>query len=136
MTEKPVLERMDQWVRDGGTLVFAPNPRGNPTTVEGDSSLAAKWLGGDTGKGRVVVWHGDLIPSQSYAEFVRDLLLETPAIRPEIRAALQMEKPATVFWSVLENRKLALLNFSPRAARVTLAGGKTITIPSYEVALE
>lgn len=136
VTEKPVLERMDRWVRNGGLLVFAPNPRGYPGTVEGDTSIAQKWLAGETGKGRVVLWRGDLIPSQSYAEFVRDLLLQTPSLRPETRAALKMEKPATVFWSVLENRKTALLNFSNRPAIVRLANGKTVTIAPYEMAME
>jgi hypothetical protein len=136
VTEKPVLQRLDQWVRNGGTLVFAPNPRGYPATVEGDASIAQKWLAGDVGKGRVVLWHGDLVPSQSYAEFVRELLLKTPSIRPPIRAALQMEKPATVFWSVLENGKLALLNFGSHSATVRLANGKTITIAPYEMAMD
>jgi hypothetical protein len=136
VTEKPVLERMDQWVRNGGTLVFAPSPRGNPATVEGDTSISAKWVAGDTGKGRVVVWRGDLIPSQSYAEYVHDLLLKVPGIRPETLAALQMQKPPMVFWSVLENGRLALLNFSSHAARVVLKEGKEITIPPYEPAME
>jgi hypothetical protein len=136
ITEKPVLERMDQWVRNGGTLVFAPSPRGNPTTVEGDATIAQKWLAGDVGKGRVVLWHGDLIPSQSYAEFVRDLLLKTPSLRPQIRAALLMEKPATVYWSVLENGKIGLLNFSNHPAAVRLANGKIVNIAPYEMTLE
>jgi hypothetical protein len=136
VTEKPVLERIDQWVRKGGTLVFAPSPRGVPSTVEGERTLAEKWMAGETGKGRVVLWRGDLVPSQSYAEFVRELLLQTPSIRPLVRSALRMEKPASVFWSVLENGKLALLNFSSRPARVTLAGGKKVEIPSFDIALE
>jgi len=136
VTEKPVLERMDQWVRRGGTLVFAASPRGYPGTVEGDTALAEKWLAGDTGHGRVVLWRGDLIPSGSYAEFVRELLLDTPTLRPQTRAALQMEKPPAVFWSVLENGKTALLNFSSRPATIRLANGVTRTIPPYELALE
>ena len=136
ITEQPVLERMDQWVRNGGTLVFAPSPRGHPSTVEGDTAIAKRWLAGDTGKGRVILWHGDLIPSQSYAEYVRELLLKTPSLRPETRAALQMEKPATVFWSVLENGKTALLNFSSRPAKVRLANQRTLRIAPYEMAME
>ena len=136
VTERPVLEHMDQWVRGGGTLVFASAPRGNPQTVEGDSTIAERWLKGDTGKGRVVVWRGDLIPSQAYAEFARELLMKIPAVRPQIRAALQMEKPASVYWSVLENKKLALLNFSGRPAKVTLADGNSLTVPPYEIAVE
>lgn len=134
--EKPVLEKMDQWVRSGGTLVFAASPRGYPSTVEGDTSLATKWLAGDTGKGRVVLWRGDLIPSRSYAEFVRELVLNTPGIRPQILATLRMDKPQSTFWSVLENGRLALLNFSSRPATVRLQSGKTITIPPYELAME
>lgn len=134
--EQPVLERMDRWVRNGGTLVFAPSPRGNPSTVEGDSSIAQKWLIGDTGKGRVVLWRGDLIPSRSYAEFVRELLLKAPSLRPQTRAALQMEKPTSVFASVLENGKTALLNFGSRPATVRLANGRTIKIAPYEMAMD
>jgi hypothetical protein len=136
VTEKPVLEAMDRWVRNGGTLVFAPRPRGLPETVEGDNSIAQKWVKGDTGNGRVIQWQGDLVPSGSYAEFVRDLLLKTPAIRPQTREALKMEKPPTVFWSVLENQELALLNFGDHAARVRLASGKTLHIPPYEMAMQ
>ena len=136
VTEKPVLERMDQWVRNGGTLVFAPSPRGNPSTVEGDTAIAQKWLAGDTGKGRVILWYGSLIPSQGYAEFVHDLLLKTPSLRPQTRAALQMEKPSTVYWSVLENGKTALLNFSNRPARVRLTNGWRLQIAPYEMAME
>ena len=136
VTEKSVLERMDQWVRHGGTLVFAQRPRGLPETVEGDSSIAKKWLAGDTGKGRVIAWQGDLIPSQSYVEFVHDLLLRMPSLQPRIRDALRLEKPATVFWSVLENGKLALLNFSNHPASVRLVSGKIIKIAPHEMAME
>ena len=83
-----------------------------------------------------VLWRGDLIPSRSYAEFVKGLLLETPSIRPAIRAALRMEKPTSVFWSVLENGQVALLNFSNHPATVRLTSGKSVTIPPYEMAME
>lgn len=136
MTEKAVLERMDEWVRNGGTLVFAGRPRGMPATVEDDSSIATKWLAGDTGKGRAVLWRGDLIPSQSYAEFIRDLLLKTPSLRPEIKTALQMEQPAGVYWSFLTSGKLALLNFNNHSATVTLASGTKLLIPAYGIAME
>lgn len=79
---------------------------------------------------------GDLIPSGSYAEFVHDLLLKTPAIRSQTRDALRMQKPSTVFWSVLENQQLALLNFGDQPARVRLASGKTLRIPPYEMAMQ
>ncbi|MBI4893881.1 MAG: beta-galactosidase [Acidobacteria bacterium] len=136
VTEMPVLEKIDAWVRKGGVLVYSPRPRGNPITVEGDQSIATKWLAGDTGKGKVVLWHGDLVPSEFYAEFLRDLALKLPAIRPETKAALRMEKPAGVYWSVLENGKLMLLNFSNHAATVKTPAGKPVTIAPYEIAME
>lgn len=132
VTEKPVLERIDQWVRNGGIVVFGPRSRGNPITVEGDSSICDRWLKGDTGQGKVIVWHGDLIPSGYFAEFVRDLIARTETINPRLRAAAKIDKPNTVFYSVLENGKLALLNFNGKPATVKLAGGKTVTMGPYE----
>lgn len=132
VTEKPVLEKMDQWVRNGGTVVFSPRPRGNPITVEGDQSISQRWLSGDTGKGRVLVWYGDLIPTLEYAGFVKDLLLKMPSIHPRIKDALRMDKPATVYWSVLDNGKLALLNFDGRTQAVRLASGQSVVMPPYE----
>jgi hypothetical protein len=132
VTERAVLERMDEWVRKGGTLVFAPRPRGNPVTVEGDSSISGRWVAGDTGKGRVVQWHGDLIPSRHYARFVREQLVTMPGLNARVRAALEMEKPDWVYWSVLENGKLVLLNFDGSEATVRLKDGRTVKIPPYE----
>jgi hypothetical protein len=136
VTEKAVLESMDRWVRKGGTLVFAPRPRGVPETVEGDTSMAEAWVSGDTGKGRVVLWKGDLIPSQSYAQFIRELLLQMNSLHPQVQAALRMQKPGSVYWSVLENGKTALLNFSDSPAKVRLFKGRTVTLPPYEMAME
>ena len=58
------------------------------------------------------------------------------SLHPRTVDALRMDKPATVFWSVLDNGKLALLNFSGHPATVRLAGGKQITIAPYEMAME
>lgn len=87
-------------------------------------SITNRWLAGDTGKGKVIVYGGETIPARDYCEYVRDLLLKTPSIHPRIHAALRMQKPGTVYWSVLENGKLALLNFSSRTATVRLANGR------------
>jgi len=136
VTEKPVLDSIDHWVRNGGTLVFSPRPRGLPETVEGDASIAKQWMSGDVGKGKVIPWQGDLIPSQSYVEFLRDLLLNTPSLQPRTRDALHMEKASSVFWSVMANGKLALLNFSGHAVSVRLVNGKIVKIEPYEMAME
>jgi len=136
VTEKPVLEKMDRWVRDGGTLIFCPRARGNPITVEGDASISSRWMAGDTGKGRVISWPGEVVPGRDFSEWVREYLVTLAAIDPRIKSAMRMKKPATVYWSVLENGKLVLLNFNPKPASVQLAGGRIVTIPAYEPVIE
>lgn len=136
VTEKQTLQRIDQWVKDGGILIYCPRNRGNPVTVEGDTSISDRWLAGDTGKGKVIAYGGEVIPARAFSEFVQNLLLSTPTLHPRIHTALKMKKPDTVYWSVLDNGKLALLNFSSRPATVTLATGKVIQIPPHEPHLE
>jgi hypothetical protein len=133
--EAPVLERIDAWVRKGGVLVYAPRPRGHLSTVDGGQSIAKRWLAGDTGSGRVVLWGGDLVPAHSYSNFVATLLLQTPAVSERTRSALLLQKPRQVYWSLLQNGKLALLNFSDDPAVVRFPGGETVTIPPYEISM-
>jgi hypothetical protein len=58
-----------------------------------------------------------------------------PQLRQPTRDALAITKPDSVYWSTLENGRLALLNFSDAPATVRLATGAAITIPPYEVVL-
>jgi hypothetical protein len=116
VTEKPVLERMDQW-RNGGTLAL--QPAWQSSTVEGDTpSRRNGWLATLARPRRALARRFDSL--QSY-EFVRDLLLKTPSIRPETRAAMQWKshRPS------LERPKwqTALLNFSGRPATARLVSG-------------
>lgn len=78
------------------------------------------------------MWHGDLVPSGYFAEFVRDLIARTETINPRLRAAAKMDKPNTVFYSVLENGKVALLNFNGKPATIKLASGRIVTMGPYE----
>jgi hypothetical protein len=136
ITERGVLERIDKWVREGGTVIYSLMPRGAMQTVEGDTSIMQRWLAGDTGKGKAVFWRGDSIPAEFYVAFIRKQLLGMSQLHPRLQAALRMNRPAGVYWSVLESGKLALLNFSGDAATVRLADGKTVRIDPYEIALE
>jgi len=136
VTEKPVLERVARWVEHGGVLIYPERPRGLLETVEGDLSVSRRWRQGETGKGRVIFFRGDPEPGEPYARFVRDELRRVDRLRPEIRRALAMEKPAGVYWSVLENGLLALLNFSDDPASVRLSDGRTLAIEPYSFRLE
>ncbi len=135
-TEKPVLERIDAWVKAGGTIIWLSRPRGLPQTPEGDSSLAQSWQRGEVGKGRAIFFTGDPEPPEEYVEFVRKHLLELSNLRPEIHRALEIEKPREVYWSVLEGGKLALLNFSDNEAHVRLSGSRVLDMPPYSIKLE
>lgn len=134
-TEKPVLERIDAWVKAGGTIIWIARPRGLPQTPEGDSSIAQAWQRGEVGKGKAYFYQGDPEPPDEYVEFVQRQLLEMKQLRPEVHRALEIAKPRDVYWSVLENGKLALLNFSDHPAQARLAGGRVIDLTPYSIAL-
>lgn len=134
--EKSALERIDKWVRAGGTIIYCYMPRGWVSTVEGDESIMKRWAAGDTGKGKFIVYSGESVPAEFYSEFVHEKIRRMPQVRASIRSAMAMSKPDSVFWSVLENGKLALLNFSGRAASLRLESGKTIRIDPYEMVME
>ncbi len=138
VTEKPVLDRLDQWIRSGGIVIY-PVREGSRlpplSTVEGDSTIYERWQRGDTGKGRLLLynWHPD---RKYYMAYLRKVLRDLPAIRPEIRRALSMEKPDETYWSVLTNGKLVLLNYGDDPAAVRLSGGKTLRIEPYTIVME
>jgi hypothetical protein len=135
VTERRILERIDRWVQAGGTLIYPTQPRGLLETVEGDQSISRKWRQGETGKGRVIFYPGDPVPGEYYARFIRSELRRLGSLRPPIRRALEIEKPEFVYWSVLENGRLALLNFEDDEAHIRLAGGRSLRLPPYRIAL-
>lgn len=135
MTERRILERIDRWVRAGGTLIYPTQPRGLLETVEGDQSISQRWRQGETGKGKVIFYPGDPVPGEHYARFVRNELRRLGSLRPQIRRALEIDKPEFVYWSVLENGRLALLNFEDAGAVIRLADGGKVRLPPYRMAL-
>ncbi len=132
ITSQPVIERLDAWVKAGGTLIGATRPRGLPRTID-DDSIARAWLKGKTGKGRVFFYNGDAEPPRYYLSYVRKKILQTKNLRPEVRQAIQMKKPQDVYWSILEGGKLALLNFTGRETRFHLPNGTPKAMEPYSV---
>jgi hypothetical protein len=133
VTEKAVLDRIDAWVKAGGTVILAPHKRGLPHTVEGNSSVAEGWQRGNTGKGRAIFFLGEVEPPNDYIDFIREQLRGLPQLRPEVHRALQIDKPQEVYWSVLEGGKLAILNFTDHEAQVRLPGGNTLQVEPYGI---
>ena len=136
VTEKPVLERIDAWVKAGGTVILSVHRRGLPQTVEGDPSIAQAWQRGETGKGHAFVFLGEGEPMDEYMEFVHDQLLASKQLRPEVQRALRIEKPQDVYWSILEGGKLAVLNFTNHSAIVRCPGGATLRVQPYEIVMK
>jgi hypothetical protein len=136
VTEKRILERIDQWVRQGGTVIYPTMPRGMPTTVEGDGSIAQRWQAGQTGKGRYLPFTGDTLPGYYFARFTRDTVTGVEGLSPAYRSALRMKKPERTYWSVLKNDLLLLLNFDNDEAEARLDGGKIVRIAPYTIAAE
>jgi hypothetical protein len=139
VAEKPVLQQISKWVEAGGTILYPGRQQareGLLNSVEGDAPLGQAWREGRTGKGRVIFFEGYAEPSRHYISFVRATLRGLPQLRREVHDALQIETPYEVYWSVLENGKLALLNYDDHEAAVRLAGGRTITLKPYTLAIE
>ena len=137
-TEKPVLEKIDAWVKAGGILIYPERQQaraGLLNTVEGDSKIAQGWREGQTGKGRVIFFEGYPEPAKFYIAFVQSTLRSLPELRPEVHEALQMQNPANVYWSVLSTGKLALLSYSDHDAPVKLASGEKLVLKPYTVTL-
>ncbi|HXE13129.1 MAG TPA: beta-galactosidase [Bryobacteraceae bacterium] len=135
-TQKPVLDKLDAWVRSGGIIIYPLRQQmrqGLLGTVDGDRSVINKWRRGDTGTGHVIFYDGH--PEiEYYMQFLRDELPKLP-LNPLIHQALEMQRPSSVYWSVLANGKLALLNFDDSPARVHLSDGRIVYLKPYEVTL-
>jgi hypothetical protein len=71
------------------------------------------------------------------ANYMRFLSAELPKLPLDarVRRALAMRRPENVYWSVLENGKLALFNFNDAGSLVHLAGNREIRLEPYQVKL-
>jgi hypothetical protein len=139
VAEKGVIEKIDRWVRAGGTLIYPEQQQWQKAllgTIEGDTTLARAWKEGDTGKGRVVFFPGHSEPIKHYIGYVGDALRAMPTLHPAIQRGLRLRSSADVYWTALSNGSLALLNFDDRPATVRLASGKTVRMEPYTIAIE
>jgi hypothetical protein len=135
ITEKPVFAKIDEWIHAGGTAIFSAQPRGGLTTPEGDMSTFQRWASGGTGKGRFLIYGGDSVPGEPYARFIARELRKMTTLNPAIQSALKMKKMTDVYWSVLENGKLALFNFREDPSIVALASGRPVRLEPFGLAL-
>jgi hypothetical protein len=135
-TEKTVLDRIGAWVERGG-VVFYPDREltreGPLQTVEGDATVFRRWQKGETGKGRAMLFTGQTEPFSAYAEYVRRELPKVQSLGVAVREAVTMRKPDDAFWTVMEDGRVALLNYGDTTAVVTGADGRTVTLAPYSI---
>jgi hypothetical protein len=130
VTERGVIEKIEAYLRGGGTVIFPARPQApgeGLETVEGDRSIWQRWSKGDTGQGRLKVYVGPHEPFGYYMDFVRKQLLETPGVSQPTKRALKLGKPDETYWAVLGN-DLVLLNYATTAATVRLSNGKSVIV--------
>lgn len=131
--EADVQEKMDAWVRAGGTLLYHSYPRGPMRTVEGESKIFTKWSGGDTGKGRFARFRGDMEPPSLFETFVREQLRATDTLHPWTRLAVGADLPPYTFLSIQDDGHLLALNYGGAPARVALSNDLALTIEPYGI---
>jgi hypothetical protein len=133
--EKNALDVIDAWVRDGGIVIEPYWARWPLSTVEGDSSVFQRWLAGDTGKGKAVLFQEDREPAHLYADGVYKRLLELKELDPRTQAMLRTEKPYDAYVSVLQNGAYAVLNYTGQEAMIRVPGLAETRIAPYRFAL-
>ena len=110
--ESDVLEVIDRWVHDGGTVIYPLWDRLPLVTVEGDLTVYRRWLSGLTGKGRALMIREDCEPPHRYTDAIVERLRATAGLDPRTQAMLGAEKPDEVYVSALKNGTYAVLNYN------------------------
>lgn len=136
MTEKPVIDRIAAWVEAGGALFYQDRElsrEGPFQSLDGDATAFKRWQSGETGKGRVLLFSGQTEPFSAYVEFVRRELPKLKILPTSVQAAFSIRKPEDTFWTVLEDGRLALLNYGDATANISLPGGKPLALKPYSI---
>lgn len=130
--EGDVLSIIDNWIKDGGIIIYPYNRR-PLRTIEGDYSIYNKWLRGETGNGLVIFYYGDWDPPYRYPEFIREKLKGIQSLHPLTQQMLRTEKPNDVYVSVLKNGSFVILNYSDKVARVFIPSCREIKMEPYSI---
>jgi len=133
VAEADVLEKIDGWVRNGGTLIYPSFPRGYLETVDGDSTTFARWTRGDTGQGSFQRYQGDMEPPSLYGDYVEGVLSGMDSLHPWTKAALNASHSDRVFFSVQEDGRLLVLNYSGEEGFLQLEGQPRVALRPYSI---
>jgi hypothetical protein len=134
VVEEKILNQIDAWVRSGGIVIYpfrAATPLG---TVADDFSVYKRWLRGDTGNGKVIIYRSDFEPPHRYAQFIKNQLLTLRSkLHPLTIEMLRLRRPDEVYISVLKNGKMVILNFNDAPVRVEISDENFAGIEPYSI---
>jgi hypothetical protein len=130
--EKSAADRVDEWVRRGGTVIYPYSAARMLRTPEGDGSVFARWLARDTGKGGVFFYKSDCEPPSLYSRFIFDTLKNAVVLDAKTKRALSIEKPEYVFAACYENGRIPLMNFSENPAAIKFEESN-VTLEPFEI---
>jgi hypothetical protein len=132
--EQDVQEKMDAWLRAGGTLIYPSFPRGPLRNVEGESKIYARWAAGDTGAGRFARFKGDMEPPSLFGDFVRQTLATVETLHPLTKRVISAERPDQTFLSAQEDGHVLALNYTAQPARVVFGPDLALMVEPYGIA--
>jgi len=142
-SESDIWNRVVEWVRNGGLLLYADGI-GRLRTVEGDERFHEMLFGahadvdpplkgpqGDVGKGRAVVFHG-ASKEETYRAFLTDTLRSAPELSPATRRMLDLDGVEDgVFVTLCASNELLWLNATDKEMR---RGRKRL--PAHSIVLQ
>jgi hypothetical protein len=135
VVEAEVLQKIDQWIKKGGIVIY-PYWRRRPLgTVEGDFSVFNGWLRGDTGQGQAIMHNTDYEPPQRHTTFIKQQLLSMPGLNEATRRMLSVVKPAEVYVSALSDGRLAVLNYRDDVAAIDVPGSGSFDMKPYSITI-
>ncbi|HPO11901.1 MAG TPA: family 14 glycosylhydrolase [Candidatus Hydrogenedentes bacterium] len=131
IVEQEVLDAIDAWVQEGGTIICPYWSRTPVINVEGNSTTFNRWLKRDTGKGKALLFQEDREPVNRYADGVYQRLLTLDTLAPQTQSMLRTQKPAETYMSALQNGVFALLNYTNAEATAQIPDKPSVSIPPY-----
>ncbi|HUW59960.1 MAG TPA: alpha-amylase family protein [Candidatus Bathyarchaeia archaeon] len=135
IVEADPLNRIDAWVRAGGTVIFPYWGAMPLATVEGDVTVYNRWLRGETGNGKVIFDRGDRVPTHRYADFIAKQLDAMDNLDPQTLQMLRAQKPPEVYVSALQSGVFAVLNYNDEPAEVVIPDVGRATVKPYGIQL-
>ncbi|MCA9424112.1 MAG: hypothetical protein KC994_03525, partial [Candidatus Omnitrophica bacterium] len=131
--EADVEEKIDDWIRNGGTLIYPSFPRGSLSTVEGDPDLFSSWSKGDTGNGAFIRYQGDMEPPSLYADYVHERLLDVAGLHPWTKQILESDHSEHVFSSIQKDGHLMVLNYSGDVGFIDIPHRSRVSLETYSI---